>query len=95
MADDYKYSISLPIGEAERLFAPPRFGELIRCVDRMPESQKSVLVYDADREEWSVAEWCPESRGVSKWSACCGIEGWEWEFYLTPTHWMPLPELPK
>jgi hypothetical protein len=80
----------------------------IRCADVMPAVARPVLIYDDQAWEYSVAAWHPGvmtpegpqldvgtlAPVASRWEPCCGVEGYECDFMLVPTHWMVLPERP-
>jgi hypothetical protein len=67
--------------------------EWIKCSDRLPSFDIPVLAWDAsldflDPEYIFIGYYDPIS---------CSDTGWRNDEYisLTPTHWMPLPSLPK
>ena len=91
MVNDPKYdhSISLPIGEAERLVAPRPMLVAWRPIETAPKTDgEFILLYDKELDHYAVGEWwkIPEHRDGGEW--------WDGESPLFPTHWMPLPEPP-
>lgn len=64
-------------------------------IDTAPKDGTHILVFDTGAGDWGafgwcVASWCEERRGTAAdWHDC--FEG----FPLKPTHWAPLPEVPK
>lgn len=65
--------------------------EWIKCCDRLPENDDSVLIYNP-KDGISTGEF--NASEVSKYNS-----GWDsaydWAPYMSPTHWMPLPKEPK
>lgn len=71
--------------------------EWINCKDQLPDSRKSVLVYNAFTEFVEIASYLEDQR---RWM-CWGDEDKEFQQRAAQfgrpivTHWMPLPEGPK
>ena len=65
--------------------------EWISVEDRLPEPQKSLLVYVCMDGEWQIREgWYGEMTKLF-----FVLAGYPYRTDATVTHWMPLPEPPK
>ena len=74
--------------------------EWIKCIDRLPEIDKHVLIYVTPIGKY------PESEGIYtgyyekahssyRWLIRHEVSGYEWdEIYPKVTHWAELPEVP-
>ncbi len=58
---------------------------------------KPVLVYGRDTMHDKPAMACVIRYRQKNYEDfdVCAVSGYEWEFNLEPTHWMPLPEPPQ
>jgi len=75
--------------------------EWIKCVATLPENDEDVLIYNVKDGistgfyTESNVHWYIESDG-SKFYTDSGWEtSYSWAPYMSPTHWMPLPEPPN
>jgi hypothetical protein len=72
--------------------------EWIKCEDRMPEENKTVLTYDGDSvgEGFCGRYYYPKENRTElkmfKWPRCSGSDYYPIE--INATHWMPLPAPP-
>ena len=62
----------------------------ISVEDELPPLKQRVLIYDEDEDVMIVDE-----RWVDYYNNSNTGTGWEWSSELDPTHWMPLPQVPK
>jgi hypothetical protein len=67
----------------------PKFGEWIKCSDRLPEVSDQYLASRFENDRGSNLTYSAEYKG---WNL--GFHG-ERDDELFPSHWMPLPEAPK
>lgn len=58
----------------------------IPVTERLPEEYVGVLCYCSRNGQYGYGEWSKEDNGTIYWT---GLNG------MIPTHWQPLPELPK
>lgn len=63
-------------------------------INKAPTNGEYILGYDANNHEW-YAMYYKKSSGFSSDWRCDGVIGSDFEYDITPTHWMPLPDLPK
>jgi len=67
----------------------PKFGEWIKCSERLPEVSDLYLVVRFENDRGGTLDYSAEHKG---WNL--NLYG-ERENELFPTHWMPLPEAPN
>ena len=77
---------SVPVHDMELILDEVAKPQWIPVTERLPDEYVSVLCYCSRNGQYGCGEWCKEDNGTIYW---IGLNG------MIPTHWMPLPELPK